>query len=185
MLNSKFYKFYRLKRRIRQLYGLTELTGAVTATPESHQKLGSSGLLVNEVIAKVVNPETKELCGPNKLGELCFKGPSVMKGYMGNKTDTLEIIDEDGFVHTGDIGCYDDDKCFYVVDRIKDLIKYKGFQVPPAELEAILLTHKAVKEVAVVGIPDEKAGEVPKAFIVRNYLVDVTEEELVNYVGGE
>lgn len=139
---------------------------------------------MNGLIAKVIDPETDELCGPNKCGELCFKGPSVMKGYMKNKTATIEMIDRDGFLHTGDIGYYDDDKYIYVVDRMKELIKYKGFQVAPAELEAILLTHDAVLEAAVVGIPDERAGEIPRAFVVRKPSKLVTEEELIEFVGG-
>lgn len=167
------------------MYGLTELSGAATSVPKSRPKLGSVGILVNEVTAKVVDPDTKELCGPNKYGELCFKGPCVMKGYMGNKTATSETIDEDGFLHTGDIGYYDEDKYFYIVDRMKELIKYKGFQVAPAELESILVSHEAVKEAAVVGIPDERAGEVPKAFVIRNPSKHATEEELINFVGGK
>lgn len=166
------------------MYGLTEVSGAVTIIPKNLQKLGSSGILVSEVTAKIVDPETKQPCGPNQFGELCFKGPCVMKGYMANEVATAETIDEDGFLHTGDIGYYDDDKYFYVVDRIKDLIKYKGFQVAPAELEAILLSHAAVKDAAVIGIPDERAGEVPRAFVVRNPSVHVTEEELIDFVGG-
>lgn len=166
------------------MYGLTEVSGAVTITPKSNPKIGSSGVLVNGITAKVVDTQTKELCGPNQYGELWFKGPCIMKGYMGNDIATSETIDEDGFLHTGDIGFYDHDKYFYIVDRIKDLIKYKGFQVAPAELEAILLLHDGVKEVAVIGIPDERAVEVPKAFVVRNPAVHVTDEELINFVSG-
>lgn len=174
----------RLKRPIRQLYGLTEMSGAVTISPRHLQKLGSSGVLVNEITAKVVDTETQELCGPNQYGELCFKGPCMMKGYMGDVAATAATVDEGGYLHTGDVGFYDEDKYFYVADRIKDLIKYKGFQVAPAELEAILLTHEGVKEVAVIGIPDERAGEVPKAFVVRNPSQHVTAEELINFVAG-
>lgn len=177
--------YCRLKRPIRQLYGLTEVSGAVTISPKHLPKLGSSGILATETSAKVVDPQTKELCGAHQHGELCFKGPSIMKGYMGNDIATAEAIDEEGYFHTGDIGYYDEQKYFFVVDRLKDLIKYKGFQVAPAELEAILLTHDGVKEVAVIGIPDERAGEAPKAFVVKNPSVHVTEEELINFVAGK
>lgn len=164
---------------------MTEVSGAVAINPKYLPKLGSSGILATGTLAKVVDPQTKELCGPNEHGELCFKGPSIMKGYMGNDIATSETIDEEGYLHTGDIGFYDEHEYFYVIDRLKDLIKYKGFQVAPAELEAILLMHEGVKEVAVIGVPDERAGEVPKAFVVRNPSVHVTEEELINFLAGK
>lgn len=108
-----------------------------------------------------------------------------MKGYLNNETATADAIDSEGYLHTGDIGFYDEDHYFYVVDRIKDLIKYKGFQVSPAELEGVLLLHEAVAEAAVVGIPDEKAGEVPKAFVVKKSGMEVTEEDLIYFVASK
>ena len=95
-----------------------------------------------------------------------MRGPQVMLGYLGNEQATVDTIDEDGWLHTGDIGYVDEDGDYFITDRLKELIKFKGFQVPPAELEALLLGHPDVADAAVVGYPDEEAGEVPKAFVV-------------------
>jgi acyl-CoA synthetase (AMP-forming)/AMP-acid ligase II len=103
-----------------------------------------------------------------------------MKGYLNNRAATEQILDQDGWLHTGDIGHADPDGDFYIVDRLKELIKYKGYQVPPAELEAILLTHPAVADAAVIPSPNEEAGEVPKAFVVLKG--EITPDELIEYV---
>lgn len=108
-----------------------------------------------------------------------------MGGYYGNEKATKATIDEDGYLHTGDVGYYDEKEYFYIVDRVKELIKYKGFQVPPAELEAILFTHSAIKDAAVVGLPDEFAEELPLAFVVKKPNVDVSSEEIIKYVNGK
>jgi len=100
-------------------------------------------------------------------GELWIRGPQVMRGYLNNPDATAATIDADGWLHTGDIGHADPDGHFVVVDRLKELIKYKGFQVPPAELEALLVAHPGVADVAVVGDPDDEAGEIPHAYVVR------------------
>ena len=99
-------------------------------------------------------------------GELWIRGPQVMAGYLNNDEATAATIDADGWLHTGDIAVRDDDGFYSIVDRLKELIKYKGFQVPPAELEALLITHPDVADVAVIGVPDEECGELPKAFVV-------------------
>jgi len=104
--------------------------------------------------------------GRNQDGEIWIRGPQVMKGYLNNPEATANSIDSDGFFHTGDIGHIDERGEYFIVDRLKELIKYKGFQVPPAELEAILLSHPKVADAAVIGIPDEEAGEIPKGFVV-------------------
>lgn len=103
-----------------------------------------------------------------------------MMGYTKDPEATAKTIDSDGWLYTGDIGHYDDDEYFFIVDRIKELIKYKGFQVPPAELEALLISHPNVDDVAVIGVPDLEAGELPKAFIVRRG--DVTSGEIMEFV---
>lgn len=108
-----------------------------------------------------------------------------MKGYCGDVNSTRETIDQDGWLHTGDVGYYDEDGYFYIVDRMKELIKYKGFQVPPAELEQILLTHPAVDDAAVLGLPDEESGELPLAFVVKQPGSNVTESEIIEYVNGK
>ena len=113
-------------------------------------------------------------------GEVCVRGPQVMTGYLNNPDATAATIDADGWLHTGDIGYADDDGHFYIVDRAKELIKYKGFQVPPAELEALLLTHPCVADAAVIPCPDEEAGEVPKAFVVLRG--EATAKELMEFV---
>ena len=118
--------------------------------------------------------------GPGEDGEVWIRGPQVMRGYLGDDEATANTIDDDGWLHTGDIGHADEDGWFYLVDRLKELIKYKGFQVAPAELEAVLLEHPAVADAAVVASPDAEAGEVPKAFVVASGDLDV--EELQAFV---
>src|ERR1041385_7256366 len=112
----------------------------------------------------------------------CVCGPQNMKGYLNNPEATARTLDTDGWLHTGDIGYADEDGHFFVVDRVKELIKYKGLQVAPAELEAVLLTHPAVADCAVIPHPDEEAGEIPKAFVVKK--ADVSPDELIDYVAG-
>lgn len=107
-----------------------------------------------------------------------------MKGYLNNPEATALCIDEDGFFHTGDIGHVDESGHYYVVDRVKELIKYKGFQVPPAELEALLLTHPSVADAAVIPVPDEEAGEIPKAYIVLKPAIPATAAEIMEFVAG-
>ncbi len=172
----------RLDCRVTQGYGLTE-TGPVTnAVPlDWEPRSGSVGPLVPNTEAKIVDVESGKELGPNERGEICLRGPQIMKGYLNNSEATAHTIDSDGFLHTGDIGYIDEDGYFYIVDRLKELIKYKGFQVPPAELEALLLTHPGVADTAVIGVPDEAAGELPKAFVVKaNH--DLTDTEVMDFV---
>lgn len=107
-----------------------------------------------------------------------------MKGYYNDEKSTRATIDKDGWLHTGDVGYYDEEGYFFIVDRIKELIKYKGYQVPPAELEAILLTYSGIKDAAVIGIPNEEAGELPMAFIVKEENANIREEDIIQYVNG-
>ena len=171
----------RLDCRVTQGYGLTE-TGPVTNTVplDWDPRSGSVGPLIPNTEAKIVDVDSGKELGPNERGEICVRGPQIMKGYLNNSEATSHAIDKDGFLHTGDIGYVDDDGYFYIVDRLKELIKYKGFQVPPAELEALLITHPKVSDVAVIGVPDEEAGELPKAFIVQGE--EVTETEIMDFV---
>jgi acyl-CoA synthetase (AMP-forming)/AMP-acid ligase II len=171
----------RLGCRVVQGYGLTE-TSPVThvSPPDDRNRPGTVGLLVANTECKIVDPATGRPLGPNEDGELWMRGPQVMKGYLKNPGATAAVIDADGFFHSGDIGHVDEDGYFRIVDRLKELIKYKGLQVAPAELEAVLLTHPAVADAAVIPIPNEEAGEVPKAFVVRRG--DVTEDALMAYV---
>ena len=114
-----------------------------------------------------------------ELGEVWIRGPQVMTGYLGNPQATHDMIDSEGWLHTGDIGKADSDGYLYVVDRLKELIKYKGFQVAPAELEAVIQSHPAVADAAVIPSPDDEAGEVPKAFVVLREDTDTTAEALM------
>lgn len=169
---------------IKQGYGLTETTLGVLWSTDDKSKPGSF-VLSPGVSAKIIplgEFETDKTLGPNCRGELCFKGDLIMKGYCNDEESTRVTIDKDGWLHTGDVGYYDNEGYFYVVDRIKELIKYKGFQVPPAELEAILLTCPDVKDAAVIGIPDEKAGELPMAFVVKQENSNICEQNIVQYV---
>ncbi|XP_050085692.1 uncharacterized protein LOC126571322 [Anopheles aquasalis] len=164
--------------RIRQGYGMSETTQAITFYDSEKPKPGTIGGLRPGQLAKVIDLDTGRALGPNERGELCFKGSLIMKGYIG----AASPIDADGWLHTGDIGYYDDDRDFFIVDRLKELIKYKAFQVPPAELEAVLLNHPEVKDAAVIGVPDERAGELPRAYVVRKDDSNVTPQALIAYV---
>jgi acyl-CoA synthetase (AMP-forming)/AMP-acid ligase II len=166
-----------------QGYGLTETSPAThLSPPDRRNRLGSVGFPVPGTECKVVDPATGEALGPGKDGELWMRGAQVMKGYLNQPGATAAAIDADGFFHSGDIGHADEDGYFYIVDRLKELIKYKGMQVAPAELEALLLTHPAVADAAVIPVPDEEAGEVPKAFVVKRG--EVTEEEIKAFVAS-
>jgi acyl-CoA synthetase (AMP-forming)/AMP-acid ligase II len=128
----------------------------------------------------VVDVKTGQPLGRNENGEIWIRGPQVMKGYLNNPDATDATLDDDGWLHTGDIGYVDEDGFFYIVDRLKELIKYKGYQVAPAELEALLLSHPAIADVAVIPSPDEEAGEVPKAFVVLK--AEATPEAIMDWV---
>lgn len=121
--------------------------------------------------------------GPGTAGEILIRGPQVMKGYLGRPDATADMIDPDGWLHTGDVGRVDADGWLYVVDRVKELIKYKGYQVAPADLEALLLTHARIADAAVIGVYDADGNEVPKAYVVRRPDADdLTEEDVLTYV---
>ena len=165
-----------------QGYGMTELSPVTHATPPGQFKPGSIGVTISNTLVRVVDPGTGADLDPFQDGELWIKGPQMMKGYLNNPAATAATIDEEGWLHTGDIGHVDADGHFYIVDRLKELIKYKGFQVAPAELEAVLLTHPAVADAAVIGVPDEEAGEIPKAFVVVKPGQSVTAEDLESHV---
>ncbi|XP_030755680.1 luciferin 4-monooxygenase [Sitophilus oryzae] len=169
-------------KSVSQAYGMTETTLGVLTTEEGTEPvLGSVGKVVPGMMAKVINEEGQAL-GPYQEGELCFKGPLIMKGYVGNPEATAETIDKDHWLHTGDVAYYDKEGNFFIVDRIKELIKYKAFQVAPAELEALLLTHPAIQDCAVIGLPDDEAGELPLAYVVKKPGQQITEEEVKKHV---
>jgi acyl-CoA synthetase (AMP-forming)/AMP-acid ligase II len=167
---------------ITQAYGMTEASPATHWSPEEPSKIksGSVGLVMPGTECKVVSLETWEAVGPNETGEILIRGPQVMKGYLNQPEATAQTIDSEGWLHSGDIGYGDQDGYFFIVDRLKELIKYKGYQVAPAELEAVLVSHPQVADAAVIPMADPEAGEIPKAYVVLKG--EVTPEELMAYV---
>ena len=154
---------------VSQVYGLTEAIDLIThlAPPFGQAgKRGSVGPPVPGTECRLADPQTGAGAGPGERGEVWVRGPQVMRGYLNNPEASAAVIDREGWLHTGDLGIADEDGWLTVVDRVKELIKYKGLQVAPAELEAILMTHPQVADCAVIGVPDQEAGEVPKAFVV-------------------
>jgi acyl-CoA synthetase (AMP-forming)/AMP-acid ligase II len=151
-----------------QGYGMTEASPVTHLSPTSNApwKPGSAGCVVPNTEVKLIDVGTGEEAPQGREGELWIRGPQIMKGYLGRPEETAACLDRDGWYHTGDVGFVDPDGYFYIVDRTKELIKYKGLQVAPAELEALLVTHPAVLDAAVVRKADDEAGEVPKAYVV-------------------
>ena len=165
----------RLGCRVVQGYGMTEMSPVSHVVPSERDDIprGSVGLPISNMVCRIVDLETGQdigipQAGMSRPGELWCKGPNVMTGYLDDDEATRQILDDDGFLHTGDIATVDEHGAFYVIDRVKELIKYHGYQVPPAELEALLLTHPDVQDAAVIGVRDDDGEEVPKAFVVRS-----------------
>ena len=156
----------RLNCEMLQGFGMTELSPVSHVTPISGPRSGSSGLAVPNTQCRIVNPETGEGIAPGGEGELWIKGPQVMIGYLNNEKATQDTLTHDGWLKTGDVAIIDQDGYMFIVDRLKELIKFKGFQVAPAELEAILVAHPNIQDAAVIGKPDDEAGEVPIAFVI-------------------
>ena len=172
----------RLGCEVVQGFGMTELSPVSHSTVEGDYRPGTSGVTVSNTESRIVEPDTGEDQPIGKRGELWVRGPQVMLGYLNRPEATAETIDDDGWLHTGDIGIIDEHGHMSIVDRMKELIKFKGFQVAPAELEALLITHPKVADVAVIGIPDDEAGELPKAFITVPPGESVTLEEIQSLV---
>lgn len=175
----------RLGCEVVQGYGMTELSPVSHTTPTGMFKPGTIGVLIPSTESRIVDPETGKDLGIGEDGEIWVRGPQVMPGYLNNEQATKETIDADGWLHTGDIGHVDEDGHFTIVDRLKELIKFKGFQVPPAELEALLVTHPAVADAAVIGVPDDEAGELPKAFVALKAGQEASEDEIKQFVAAK
>ena len=167
-----------------QVYGMTEVSGAthLAARDPACSKPGSIGCLIASAEARVISTDTGDDVAPGERGEIWVRGPFVMRGYFEDPQATAQTIDRDGWLHTGDIGYVDADGDFWVVDRVKELIKYKGLQVAPAELEAVLLQHPAVADCAIYAQADDEAGEIPKAAVVLKRDVTATADELMQFV---
>ena len=181
----------RLGVTVLQGYGMSELSPVSHFTPESmgdEVSCESVGFAVPNSENKLLDPATGEEIplpesGTSERGELCIKGPNVMLGYLDDADATDAMIDADGYLHTGDVATVDATGCVTIVDRIKELIKYKGYQVAPAELEALLLTHPEIADAAVIGVHDEEGEEVPKAFVVqRGGAEALTQQRVMDFV---
>jgi acyl-CoA synthetase (AMP-forming)/AMP-acid ligase II len=172
----------RLGCRTCQGYGLTESSPAShnSPYPRGEIKPGTVGVIVPNMECRIVDLESGADARQGDRGELWMRGPNIAKGYLNNESATRFTFDQDGWLRTGDVAIVDEDGYFSIVDRVKELIKYKGFQVAPAELEALIVAHPRVADVAVVPVPSEEAGELPKAYIVKRG--DLTEDELKVYV---
>lgn len=174
----------RLGCEIRYGYGLTEvspLSHASLSDTKKH-KAGSVGYCLPNTECKIVDYTNGAEVGPDREGEIWVRGPQVMKGYAGNAAATSEMINSEGWLRTGDIGYCDAEGQLFVVDRLKELIKTNGRQVAPAELESLLMSHASIADAAVVSSPDEKAGEVPKAFVVLKG--EASAEEIMEFVAA-
>ncbi|MFF3317482.1 4-coumarate--CoA ligase family protein [Streptomyces sp. NPDC003035] len=174
---------------VRQAYGMTELSPGTHVVPLDavNPPPGAVGKLLPSTEMRILSlDDPARDAEPGTEGEVAIRGPQVMKGYLGRPDATAAMIDADGWVHTGDIGRVDEDGWLFVVDRVKELIKYKGFQVAPAELEALLLTHEGIADAAVIGVQDEDGAEIPKAFVVRQpSAADLSAEDVMAYVAGK
>jgi len=175
----------RLGCEVVQGYGMTELSPVSHLTPPGGFVPGSVGVTAPNTETLIVDPATFEALGINAEGEVWVRGPQVMLGYLNNPSATEATIDADGWLHTGDIGYIAPNGHLFIVDRLKELIKYKGFQVPPAELEALLLTHPSVADAAVIGVADEAAGEIPIGYVVLKEGHSATPDEIREFVAGQ
>lgn len=172
----------RLKCNVLQGYGMTEVSAASHINPGDPSKIrhGSVGWVVAGMESKIADLNTNEGLPPGQKGEVCMRGPNRMIGYLNNPEATALTIDDEGWLHSGDIGYVDDDGYFYIVDRVKELIKYNAYQVAPATLEAVLLTNPNISDCAVIAHQHPEMGEIPKAFVVVRS--SMTEEQVMAYV---
>ncbi|WP_328504358.1 AMP-binding protein [Streptomyces sp. NBC_00457] len=177
----------RLGVEVGQAYGMTELSPAshIHADSNRDEPVACVGHLLPSTQARLVDPFTELDVAAGEPGEMWIRGPQVMKGYFGRPEDTDATVDAEGWLHTGDIGRVDEDGNWFIVDRVKELIKYKGYQVAPAELEAILVQHPGIADAAVIGVNDEEGNETPKAFVVPMTGVPISAAAVMAHVEGQ
>ncbi|XP_043257832.1 4-coumarate--CoA ligase 1-like [Colletes gigas] len=161
-------------------YGMTELS-VISHISDIECNDENVGLLVPGFLCKVVNPETNETLPTGDVGEVCLKGDQVMLGYFKNPKVTAETIDDEKWLHTGDLGYFKQDGLLYITGRLKEIIKYKAYQVSPSEIETVIQSHPGVKDAAVVGKPDKMSGEVPMALVVKQPGSNVTAKEIIDF----
>jgi long-chain acyl-CoA synthetase len=171
---------------VREGYGLTECTMGATAGPPDPEYLkpGSVGIPVFDTELKVVDPETGEDLPPGQEGEICIRGPQLMQGYWNRAEETANTL-KDGWLYTGDIGREDEEGYFYITDRKKDMIIYKGYNVYPREIEEVIFKHPAVQRCAVLGKPDVDGGEIPVAFVELNPGAQATANEIMEHTNSQ
>jgi acyl-CoA synthetase (AMP-forming)/AMP-acid ligase II len=174
----------RLQVTIKQGYGMTEASPVTHYTDfQSPQRGGTVGRLVPLTECRIIDVDSGRDAAAGQPGEVWIRGPQVMKGYLNNAEATARTVDKEGWLRTGDIGIVDDDGYLTIVDRLKELIKVKGYQVAPAELEALLLQHPRVADAAVIPVTDAECGEVPKAIVVARG--DLTPDEVIAFVNAQ
>jgi 4-coumarate--CoA ligase len=166
--------------KVKQAWGMSELSPIGTINSDTEIQSGSVGPLAPSTIGKIINANGDSLPA-NQPGELVLKGPQVMMGYLGDLVKTRECLSEAGWLRTGDVAHYDENGFFYITDRIKELIKVRGYPVAPAELEALLLTHPAVSDAAVIQVADAAAGELPRAYVVLKQPGAATESDIYEW----
>jgi fatty-acyl-CoA synthase len=176
-------------REITIVYGLTEASPGMTQTrydePSIEKKCTSVGKKLQGVDTVILDPETHEPCPPGTIGEFCCKGYNVMKGYYKMPEETAKVIDENGYLHSGDLGYMDEEGYFYVTGRIKDMIIRGGENIYPKEVEDFLYTCPGISDVQVIGVPSQKYGEQPGAFIIRKEDSDITEQDVLDFCKGK
>lgn len=173
-----------LPSELRVVYGMSEVAGMVSSNVIPTRG-GSVGLLISGMRVRIVNDDESVLCGPNEDGEIAIWSEPPFQGYWNNDEATAAVFDEDRWLRSGDIGHFDDDGFLYLVDRKKDMMKYRGYQISPSELEGIVLGARGVAAVCVVGVPDGESNDLPTALVVRSNSEDsATKEEICDLVAG-
>ena len=170
---------------VRQGYGMSEMTCAATFQLKGCTTSGSVGSLLPQITARIVDPDTDEAVSEGQPGEILLKGPSRMNGYYNNPQATAGTIGSDGWLRTGDVARRDEKGLFWIVDRLKEMIKVKGLQVAPAELEAVLTTHPLISDAAVIAIPDGKSGQAPKAFVTKVPGAQLSDADVKSFIAAK